>query len=103
MFFNDKAPSVPDEDFEGLLFCGLPMWAPKGRGVYVWAIDMVVESDERWVVFGPFEDGSTAKKKIERVVKSPKCWGYRIEYEHSFPSILRRSYSRLPANMYTDG
>lgn len=62
---------------------GMPYWqAPDGKGaVYRWSFDMITCSDERWVVFGPFEDRAAALQELRAL---PPLWilGWRIINEH---------------------
>lgn len=63
---------------------GLPYWqAPDGKGaVYRWSFDMVTCGDERWVVFGPFEDKGEALLRMHSTFPHDWLLGYRVINEH---------------------
>jgi hypothetical protein len=102
---GSDVPDNPNFAFGGPLeFLGLPIWAPEGRGVYVWSVDMVSANDERWVVLGPFESDVAAKEAVRVVLALDSSRGYRIENEHSFVyKLARLPYRGLPSIIYTDG
>lgn len=84
-------------------FYHLPLWKPPdGKPVFVWSVDYIVTTDERWVLFGPFSD-SDVRYWIPWLVQQPGISGYRIINEHCVPSMLTKSYDKWPRLAWTDG
>lgn len=82
-----------DKDYHGL-----PYWqAPDGKGkVYRWSFDMVTCGDERWVVFGPFDDRGQALAMLFTTFTLDSIFGYRIINEHcaAYCGALGKCYGR---------
>jgi hypothetical protein len=104
--YFDKGSGVPDwpdiheaeEDGEGPLveFMKLPLWKPRGRAVFKWAVDYVTCNDERFIVFGPYKTIKAAKKAYADL--ESRCnllRGYKLVPEHCI--------SKFPHDMWTDG
>ena len=105
VFFSDAGlvPNNPEFLFYDCdEFFGLPLWKTDGKPVFVWSVDYLKASDERWVVFGPFEP-STAEQTMAKLVLINGVDGCRMIQEHCLLPILQRTYKDLPRMAWTDG
>ena len=104
--FFSKAKLVPNNPeflfYDCDTFFGLPLWKHDGKPVFVWSVDCLTASDERWVVFGPF-DQATAERTMAKLVLVQGVDGCRIIQEHCFLPLLLRHYEELPRMAWTDG
>lgn len=105
VFFSDAwiVPNHPEFLFYDCdEFFGLPLWKVDGKPVFVWSVDYLKASDERWVVFGPFEP-SIAERTMAQLVLVNGVDGCRMIQEHSLLPILQRTHTALPCLAWTDG
>lgn len=104
--FFSKAFAVPDHPeflfYDCDEFFGLPLWKDDGKPVFVWSVDCLKASDERWVVFGPF-DQATAERTMAQLVLVAGVDGCRLIPEHCLQPLLARSHAALPRMAWTDG
>lgn len=100
---------------------GVKLWtAPDGGHVYRWSIDMVTCADERWTLFGPFEDTTRAMRDLEMLRRNVEARGSTIEgwrlfNEHCVIEVFRGPIGSSghgkpdgrplpwPRQMWTDG
>lgn len=100
---------------------GVRLWrAPDGGHVFRWAIEPVTCTDERWTLFGPFEDRYRALSELDLLranveARGATVTGWRLFNEHCVIEVFRGNVGSAgngkpdnrphawPRQMWTDG
>jgi hypothetical protein len=81
---------------------GLILWLRgDGSPIFYWSVDLIVAGDERFVMYGPFDNWEQADIAAKTIIKLPAVSGYRIwnphSFQHTHPKLNEHSVA------YTDG
>jgi hypothetical protein len=100
---------------------GVPLWvAADGGHVFRWAIEPCTCTDERWTLFGPFQDTEDALRQLEGIRRNVEARGgtiegWRLFNEHCVIEVFRGNVGTAgigkpdgrprawPRQMWTDG